>query len=304
MKKKAAALLLAGILAGASLGMMPVMAASYPAETAGTLEEEGKGEVNWYKGDAADVTATGIGLPPEGSGAQGTAMARRAAIVDAQRNLSEMVNGVQLTSDTTMEDLSITSDVVKTHTDALVRGAQVVEEHANADGSYQVTLSIPMYGVGSLASVAVPELRKDTTPAPQPKVDLAQTEVPKEEVTQLTNGEYSGIVVDASGLGLDPTFAPVIYDETGRVVYGLANLDYDFAINHGMVAYASSLSDATRAGNRGGVNPLVIKGTAVRGGRNSTNPVNVVVSKEDGDRILLACEGGSILQRAAVVFIR
>lgn len=71
-----------------------------------------------------------------------------------------------------------------------------------------------------------------------------------------------------------------------------------------MVAYATSVADATRSGNRGGSDPLVVKAKSVRGGKNYTNPVNVVVSRKDGDRILLACQESNIVKRAAVVFIR
>lgn len=259
--------------------------------------------INWGNGDNANIVATGIGLPPENAGIHGRALARRAAIVDAYRNLAELLNGVQLDADTVMENLIIKSDTVRTKTSALIKGAQIIDEQEMMDGSYQVKLMIPMYGAkNSVASVALPEMRPSPSVTPMPEVK--STTLPSTVVRDLKTTNYTGIVVDASGLGLDPTFAPVIYDENGRVVYGLQNLDYDFAINHGMVAYATSLEDAKRPGNRGGSNPLVVKATAVRGGKNSVNKVNVVVSTEDGDRILLACQNGAILQKASVVFIR
>lgn len=260
--------------------------------------------INWENGNSAYVVAIGTGLPPENAGVRGRVLARRAALVDAYRNLAEMLNGVQLDADTVMEDLAIKSDIVRVKTSALIKGAQIVEEKEMSDGSYQMKIRIPMYGANSVASVAVPELHPSASSVPLPKVDLTTTVLPSSEVSDIKGETYTGIVVDASGLGLEPTFAPVIYDENGRVVYGLQNLDYDFAINHGMVAYASSLADAQSQSNRGGSHPLVVKAMAVRGGKNSVNKVNVVVSAEDGDRILLASQKGDILQKAAVVFIR
>lgn len=70
-----------------------------------------------------------------------------------------------------------------------------------------------------------------------------------------------------------------------------------------MVEYSASLEKATQ-GSRAGNNPLVINAVGVRGGKNSVNKVNVVVSVEDGDRILLASEKSGILQNCAVVFVR
>ena len=159
-----------------------------------------------------------------------------------------------------------------------------------------------MYGTrSSIASAVLPELRDNM--APEPLLQVTDTALPEKEVKALRAEGYTGIVVNADEMGLEPTFSPVIYDVNGRVVYGIKNLDYDYAISKGMVAYANTLENAT-SGNRAGNNPLVVKAVNIRGGRNSVNKVNVVVTVEDGDRILLACEKSNILQQAAVVFVR
>ena len=112
---------------------------------------------------------------------------------------------------------------------------------------------------------------------------------------------YTGVIIDASGLGLEPTFSPVIYDDGGRVIYGVENLQYDAVINEGMAGYSQSVNEGTE---RAGSNPLIVKATQVRGGGNSTNKVNVVVSVEDADKILLVNENSQVLKRCAVVFVR
>ena len=104
-------------------------------------------------------------------------------------------------------------------------------------------------------------------------------------------------------MGLEATFAPVIYDTNGRVVYGLSNLDKNKAISEGMVGYVNVIQDAT-SGNRVGTNPIVVKAVSVKGGKNSVNPVNVVISVEDADKILLANENTQMLNTAAVVFVK
>lgn len=261
-----------------------------------------KGAVNWDKGAESDVTATGIGLPPDGAGARGNVLARRAAIVDAQRNLAEIMQGVQIDSETILENMSVSSDIVRSKVSGLIQGARIIDEGMNPDGSYFVTMRVPMYGLqSSIASAVLPELRDNAAPEPLPEVK--DTALSKKEVKALQGAGYTGIVVNADEMGLEPTFSPVIYDVNGRVVYGIKNLDYDYAISQGMVAYANTLENATH-GNRAGDNPLVVSAVGVRGGRNSVNKVNVVVSVEDGDRILLACERSNILQQAAVVFVR
>lgn len=71
-----------------------------------------------------------------------------------------------------------------------------------------------------------------------------------------------------------------------------------------MVEYAADLQKAAGGFTRAGNNPLIVKALAVKGGLNSVNPVNVVVSVEDGDKILLANEQADIFNQCAVVFVK
>jgi hypothetical protein len=76
--------------------------------------------------ESALITASGFGttdLSIIKIKAQATMMARRAAIVDAQRNLSEQIKGVRLTGGTTMEEYEISSDIVATRVKSLLTGA-------------------------------------------------------------------------------------------------------------------------------------------------------------------------------------
>ena len=282
----------------------PVFAEPATTNVSVNVEVQQKGTVNWDKGAESDVTAMGIGLPPDNAGVRGNVLARRAAIVDAQRNLVEIINGVQIDSETILENLSVSSDIVRSKVSGLIQGARIIDEGLNPEGSYYGTMRVPMYGAqNSIASVALPELRDNIAPEPLPEVNLKTSALSGQEVKSLRSVAYTGVVINADEMGLEPTFSPVIYDVNGRVVYGIRNLDYDYAISQGMVAYANTLENATH-GNRAGDNPLVVNAVGVRGGRNSVNNVNVVVSVEDGDRILLACEKSNILQHAAVVFVR
>ena len=266
------------------------------------VEVQQKGAINWDKGAESDVTAKGIGLPPENAGARGTPLARRAAIVDAYRNLAETIQGVQVDSDTVMQDLVIQSDTVRAKVSALVKGARIIEEGTNADGSYFVKMSVPLYGVGnSVASVAIPEL--ETPAAPEPLPEVGDTDLTKSEVGEIQTAAYTGVIINAAGLGLEATFSPVIYDVNGRGIYGMRNINPDLAISKGMVEYATNLEKAV-TNSRAGANPLVLNAVAVKAGKNSANKVNVVVSVEDGDKILLANEKSGMLQNCAVVFVK
>ena len=259
-----------------------------------------QGTIDWTKGSDSKIEAIGVGLP----GNKSMAMARVAAIMDAQRNLLGIIKGVQIDSDTLMEDLLVTSDVVKRNIGGVLQGAQVIAEGTNADGSYFVRMSVPLYGASnSVAAAALPEVVKNITPEPIPVVNVKTTPLKKETIKKVQSSAYTGVVVDASGLGLKPTFSPIIYYTNGRAISGINTIDSAFAIANGMVGYANELGQAT-SGSRAGANPMVVKAESVKGGTNSTNPVNVVVSVEDADKILLANEKSGMLENCAVMFVR
>lgn len=296
-KKFALALAVSAMVTGSGLYTAPVMAAdtNVVAEATETeiVESETGGVASWEDGK---VYAEGR-APVAG---QGTAMAIRAARMDAMRNLTETTYGIQITSDTTMEGLVVSNDIVKGHVDGVLKGAQTVgQPRFTENGDCVVTMSVPLYGVKSIASAVMPEYAK--TIEKQDFAPVTPSYAPPQEVQTVA---YTGVVIDAAGMGLEGTFSPVIYDTNGRIVYGAQNIDYAAAINNGMVGYARELTAATGGSSRAGTSPLVIKAVEVRGGKNSTNPVNVVVSVEDADKILYANAKSGFLSKCAVVFVR
>lgn len=294
---------LAAIL-GATLAFCPFNASyGYTANTSVNVNvnvsNPTQNYIDWTKGKDSVITAKGVGLPKNGQ----TALARVAAVMDAQRNLLGIIKGVSIDSDTIMQDLMVSNDTVTRKISGLLKGAQIVREGENPDGSYYVEMTVPLFGEkDSVAAVAIPEVKKTSFLKPLPRVKPEETKVPPQEVRVIKNAAYTGLVVDASGLGLEPTFSPVVYDTNGRAIYGVNNIDADFAIREGMVGYAKSVESAT-SNNRVTANPLVIKAVNVKGGA-SPNKVNAVVSVEDGDRILLANESSKMLDKYAVMMVR
>jgi len=261
------------------------------------IEESGQsGRVGWENGI---VEAVGTGFAPTNarSIAQGTALARRAAILDAQRNLLEAIQGVQVDSETTIRNLEITSDVVQTKVSGLLKGAKIVRQQAMPDGSYQVVMSINLYGNDSLASVALNAVKNEQPveefPAPAPSY-----------ISPVSNDEalYTGVIIDARGLGLQSTFSPRVYDEADTIVYGNKYIDVNYAISQGMVDYAITpemVQAAENGQSRAGSHPLVIKALRV-----VDNDCNVVISTADANAMLAYNQNAGFLKKCAVVFER
>ena len=233
------------------------------------------------------VKATGIGVinPNARTHAQGIAMARRAAITDAQRNLLETLQGVQVTSEVTVRDYITESDIIQTRVEGVLKGAEIIGER-EISGGIEITMQVPMFGASSLAE-AVMERPAEVVPFPAPTA-----EVPAPPTSY--SGGYTGLVIDCRGLGLNPVMSPVIKNSAGTKIYGHINLDYDLVIRDGMVNYAPDMSGAARAGS----NPLVI-----RAERLEDHNANPVISVNDSNMVLSANETGGFLGRMAVVFL-
>ena len=261
-------------------------------------------EVDWEKG-----VIRAVGMAAGKSGEKrvnlAKAQARRAARMDAERNLAEQIRGVQVTAESSMKDLELEYDTVKTAVAALIKNMQEVgEPKFYDDGVCEIVLEAPLWGsTSSLAEAAFMPFKNE------PKVNFPQ---PSRTVTTTTstttntvvaaatfnNSHYTGLIVDCSGLGLQPVMSPVIKNDSGQAIYGHQNLDYDKIIELGMASYvkdAKDISAATRAGN----NPIVVKALSVE-----DHNANPIVTISDADSILIANQGDHFLDDCAVVFVR
>lgn len=266
------------------------------------------GKIDW---NDSYITVTGYGAPPAHSMnmAQARMMARRAAIVDGYRQMAEIVNGVQVDGDTTVRDMAVESDVIRTKVSGLVRSARVVAER-QVEGGYEVTMTVPLFGVtGSVASTVLPQ--NDVKEAfPEPSCGKSTTEIPvtsqpttgssaaeprgKADFTIQKEGVYTGVIIDCRGLGLKPAMSPVIKNANLESIYGYKNLDYDYVVSHGMAGYAHDMSKTSRAGS----NPLIVKAQSMVG-----QGVNPVLSMRDADKVLLENQATHFLDKTNVVFL-
>ncbi len=89
------------------------------------------------------------------SSAQKKLMARRAARLDALRNLTETIYGTKVSSDTSVEDMVVRSDKIRTRLDALIKGAIEVDHQFNEDGSVEIRMEIELGPVRDILGTAV-----------------------------------------------------------------------------------------------------------------------------------------------------
>ena len=240
--------------------------------------------------------------------AQASMMARRAAIADAYRQLAEMVTGVQVDSETTVEMMMLKSDIIKTKVSAIIKGAVVISEGEIPGGGYEVEMQMPLFGATGLSTAVItppPVIEPFPEPAPEviPSMPADSQTGGSSGFSTLKGGEnspmaaiggYTGLIIDCTGLSLNPVMSPVIKNVKGVKLYGHENLNYDLVVRDGMVNYANNRGMAGRAGSK----PLILK--AVRLEDHNANPV---ISEADGSRLLIENGATGFLNKTAVVFL-
>ena len=311
------------------LFMACLMAMTLMVVSAASAFAAGTG-MDWSGDSKITVQGTGVAPTYAVNAVQARMLARRAAVVDAYRQLAEMVKGVNVDSETTVENMMVTSDVTKTKVTALIQGARVVSEQAIDGGGYAVTMEMSVFGASnSLATAVLPtntvptsfpapdasvpastpssvqvnvQVTPGTTTQQTPATTLPSVTVPSYQGSSAAAapagqaiGGYTGLIVDCRGLGLKPVMSPVIKNANGEPIYGYKNLDSATVIANGMASYTTDLSKATRAGT----NPLVVK--AVGLDNHNGNPI---LSVADANRVLIENGATGFLDRTNVVFVR
>jgi hypothetical protein len=110
--------------------------------------------------------------------------------------------------------------------------------------------------------------------------------------------EYTGILVDAKGLGARPALFPQVVTESGDDVFSTDFADPEQITEHGLVGYFHDRTQALTA-DRIGANPLIVRALSVTG----TNSCDLVISRSDAARIHGSRSNLDLLSRCRVGFL-
>jgi hypothetical protein len=176
------------------------------------------GNVNWTQ---QYIEATGQSVIDNErfkNSAQAKLMATRGAVVIAQRNLLEIVKGVQIVGETTVQDMITTSDYVYSRVEGVVKGAQQIGEAKEKNGFIEVRLRMPIYGKESLAGTLDDQLlaraRKENGFEKSPLLDQESS-----DGSEGIDGS-NPIVFNVENQGqIDPSMYPIVVDDNGKVLF-------------------------------------------------------------------------------------
>ena len=256
MLKKASLVVVAGLAVfAASVHAGDAKDAAPPSDDS-VVQKIGHGEINWSK---KTVTATGSGAAnlKDGNVAVARLNAERAAKLDALRNVIETVQGIQVSGARSAADI-MSNGEIKSRIEGMARGFKIVDTRYYSDGSVDVIIQMPIDENLTNALVERPK-----------KTRKVSAEGP---------ATWSGLVINARGLNVQPSMAPRIVDESGKEVYGTEVVSEKGLKQGGIASYAKNEGQATE---KVGEKPLVVKALKLV----DKSKTDVVISNADADKL-------------------
>jgi len=243
------------------------------------------GRVEWTK-NGPIVYSKGIGAinPQMPMAVQRPAVIEAAKVVGL-RNVLEIIKGININSETTVENHMLSDDIIVKSAQGKIKNYEVGEPHYYSDGTVEVEIKVYLY--------QNKELMKDLLPMK----DIGKKDLKK---SSKSSDAYTGIIVDCSDFTLLPALTVNVKDESGDELYSpsIAKEDYIFQME-GMVAYTSTVEQAKELSDRVGKNPIVVSALKVVG----ENSTDVVISSKDLNKILGNKKNISALQECRVIFV-
>jgi hypothetical protein len=232
----------------------------WAGQTADFLERFPTGSINWTRGI---VTASGSASFPDDKDLTGSDAPYCQARLNAVRNLRSTLNQLRLSHRNCIVDLLPTRAYIQDQVAAMTSAADILNTQHSTDGAIEVTLGFSFYG-GFSQLILPSEIRRVESIKPLNGVASENGGAGQPAGTgyswrTIEPDAYTGLIVDARGIGAIPSMVPVLLDENGSEVYGPAYVSREFAVQHGICRYLRGTGNADDL-PRVAPNPLRVKG--------------------------------------------
>ena len=255
----------------------------YTDNSKDVIELKENGSINWSRGV---VQAKGIGIPP--TKLSGDSNARTEALTDAKLNAShvilKIIKELRINGTTVVGDYAIQEPAIMSKIENMVNNAKVVKKEYLTDGTVKIKMEVNLRGgfaqlilpveIKPLDSIKLVTMNKSSTPV------------------------FTGLVVDAKGLGVKPVMVPKIIDENNQEVYGSAFVSREYAVQQGMSGYSRDLKDSLKD-KRVSDYPLVVKGLKTSGPGHS----EIVISNADASKLRGISESLYFMKKCRVIIV-
>ena len=267
----------------------------FRAENKEAIEYKQNGHINWTTGV---VQAKGVGTPLKKS--SGNAAVSNMKILsdsknNARHNMLKTIKTVRINSIKKAKNYAIINNSVAKQLEEIIYKARENEKMRKymSDGTVEVYLQLSLYG--GFAQLFLPQEIKQIESIKQVAIRGKPSLQPC-KTSDLKN--YTGLVVDAAGISVNPAMALRLLDEDGKEVYGSAFASREFAVQKGMSGYLKDINAANK-NSRVGNHPLSVKGLRTTGPGNS----DIIISNADASILRSSSEHLAFLKECKVIIV-
>jgi hypothetical protein len=282
------------IFAFATALLSLVYTAGFCAESIGLVEKKDTGSIDWARGI---VQARGISAPIK-KGAEKTPpnspKALSEAKNDARIKLLETVKRIKIDTKRRVGDMAAKNKTIMTQIKDMVYEAAEIEKLRKymSDGSVEVLLQMNLQG--GFTQLVLPKEIRQIEGIKQIKRGENSTGIN----TKSVSAAYTGLLVDARSIELQPALVFKILDENLEEVFGPAFVSREFVVQHGMAEYYTDIGSAKsvpRISNK----PLTVK--ALR--TDYPSRCDIVISNADASKLKSASHHLLFLKESRVVIV-
>lgn len=255
----------------------------YSDSSMDVVELKDKGSINWSKGV---VQAIGIGTPSTtmSENSNDRSVALKYAKVDAIGIILDIIKELPINGTTFVGDYAIQDPAIISKIENMVKKAKVVKKEYLTDGTVKIKMEVNLHG--GFSQLVLPKEIK-----PLDSITLVS-------MNKTSSPVFTGLVVDAKGLGVRPVMVPRILDENNQEVYGTAFVSREYAVQLGMSGYARNMKEILN-NQRVADQPLVVKGlkTLDPGGS------EIVISNADASKLRGTSDSLYFMKKCRVIIV-
>ena len=228
------------------------------------------------------------------------------ALRGAQSNLLAILRSMRIDAHTRLANYSADRGTILAQIEPMVAQAAITHREYLSDGSLKIALEMDILG-GLAQLVLPPEIRPVELIKPVHSDDPLGTDAPQIGSTgpippagdRSHTKPYTGLVLDARGLKIQPALVPLVRDPDNEEVYGPAFVSREYVVQQGMALYLREIT-GIRAHPRVRFNPLIIK--CLPGGE-TTPDTDLLISDQDAALLRSASESLAFLRECRVIIV-
>lgn len=275
-----------------AIGLLMIMVLALPV-TAGQEQPKSHycitrfegGTINWSTGHIFSVGKASPQVKTDASQESVPGSAR----ADANRKIIDILKNIKINNALSVQEYASENDIILAGIEKTARDSSILKQYYTSALAVEIMIETSMFG-GFLQLVLPDEIRQ----IPQLTFDAEPV------LSQgIEANLYTGMIIDARGLGVEPVLNPVIVSEQGHEVYSPVFISREFAVQKGVCKYLCSMNQAVKD-KRIGNNPLVFKSLR-KGGKQNTA---IVISIADYRKLEKISERHDFLKECRVIIVK